>query len=146
MNEEEFLGLSYEDFPSRAPSESAPPVLNVVPVQDVVMASVLPPHSECFEFFLGFIIVIDRIVIDTGLSTHPSMPALTTGTTAISSDVNNGWGNSSWGNAGSQGWSSPAAGWGSPTPQPNLWAARESIRGALLSVSRYLLDYFPIID
>jgi hypothetical protein len=51
MNEEEFLGLSYEDFPSRAPSESAPLVLNVVPVQDVVMASVVPPNSECFEFF-----------------------------------------------------------------------------------------------
>jgi hypothetical protein len=51
MNEEEFLGLPYEDFSSSGPLDSAPPVQDMAPVQDVVMTSVVPINSEYLRFF-----------------------------------------------------------------------------------------------
>jgi hypothetical protein len=59
---------------------------------------------------------------------HPSMPALTTGTTAVNSDSSLGWNNTTWGQVDPPNWPSPTSSWGVPMAQPQVdrWASSTS--------------------
>jgi hypothetical protein len=61
-------------------------------------------------------------------STHPSMPALTTGTTVDNSNSSMGWNNTTWGQVDTPNWSSPPSSWRVPEAQPQAdrWASSMS--------------------
>jgi hypothetical protein len=66
--------------------------------------------------------------VDMGASTHPSMPALTTGTTVGDSNSAMGWNNTTWGQVDPPNWPSPTSSWGVPMAQPQAdrWASSTS--------------------
>jgi hypothetical protein len=61
-------------------------------------------------------------------STHPSMPALTAGTTVGTSNSSMGWNNTTWGQVDPPNWPSPTSSWGVPMvqPQADRWASSTS--------------------
>jgi hypothetical protein len=81
--------------------------------------------SEYLDF-LNFLINSEFVCIDTGASTHPSMPALTTGTTFGTSNSSMGWNNTTWGQVDPPNWPSLTSSWGVDQGQGDRWASSTS--------------------
>jgi hypothetical protein len=63
---------------------------------------------------------------DMDASTHPSMPALTTGTTALDSNSSMGWNNTTWGQVDPPNWPSLTSSWEVDQNQGDRWASSTS--------------------
>jgi hypothetical protein len=118
-------GMDYSDEDMEGGDEF-PPVEMEMETAEVPMPSV-QIDSEYLDS-LDFLNDSEFVYIDTGVSTHPSMPALTTDTTAGNSNSSMGWNNTTWGQVDTPNWSSPTSSWGVPAAQPQVdrWALSTS--------------------
>jgi hypothetical protein len=104
----EYVGnLEYDDDEMDGGDE-LPPATFDMDLGDVLM-SLVQVNGEFIVIFVFLVVFLICFCVDMDASTHPSMPALTTGTTLSNSNSSMGWNNANWGQVEPPNWPSPTS-------------------------------------